>query len=289
MCVVPYAVTHTHAYMIIHLTDDKKKTTDNDAIQLLFNWLQVSFEMKRSFVIKCHSAITPVIFIYPYITNVKNALARPNNLHGIAIIFWMIWCILWNAYFATWIRLLRCDFLLVAVRKSEMEKRNKKKKKERAISISTSISKRKRNSKDYEENETDNKVDVRKTRTKVCRLLSADALLSEQKSDRRSYTQTKTETEQLFVSIHNGCSQIFVMMPIPYLSLQYSVFASLYLDVYVFIVYVCAPCELVCDRVMQTHLEHQLKTLTTSICIEWLQIVHKGREIWSALSANVFC
>lgn len=42
---------------------------------------------------------------------------------------------------------------------------------------------------------------MRKTRTKVCRLLSADALLSEQKSDRRSCVQTKTETEQRSVSI----------------------------------------------------------------------------------------
>lgn len=33
----------------------KKNAIGNDAIQLLFNWLQVSFEMKRSFVIKCLS------------------------------------------------------------------------------------------------------------------------------------------------------------------------------------------------------------------------------------------
>lgn len=134
VCVVRYAVPHAHTQMI-HLTDAKRKTTDNDAIQLLFNWLQVSFEMKRSFVMKCHSAITIFLplfsFIHIYITNVKNALARPNNLHGIAIIFWMIWCILWNAYFATWIRLLGCNFLSVAVRKSEMEKQRQQKERKR--------------------------------------------------------------------------------------------------------------------------------------------------------------
>lgn len=90
----------------------KKNAIGNDAIQLLFNWLQVSFEMKRSFVIKCLSDnnFPHFIFIYPH-QNVQNALARPNNLHEIAIIFG-IWCISW-IYAVTPMLLLLYNFLLL--------------------------------------------------------------------------------------------------------------------------------------------------------------------------------
>lgn len=100
----------------------KKNAIGNDAIQLLFNWLQVSFEMKRSFVIKCLSDnnFPHVIFIYPH-QNVQNALARPNNLHEIAIIFG-IWCISW-IYAVTPMLLLLCNFLLSFIETARVRKK----------------------------------------------------------------------------------------------------------------------------------------------------------------------
>lgn len=54
----------------------------------------------------------------------------------------------------------------------------------------------------------------------------------------------------------------------------------------------CVSCVHTWVYVCWSHVKQKWKkaarTLTASICIEWLHIVHKEREIWSAL-INVFC